>query len=548
MKRAGNVLKGLIALAVLAGLGWAAWAFWLRSDETAQAQNDLSQVFTVRRGDISASVSATGEVYARQQKQLAFNVSGIPLTEVHVTMGQSVKAGEVLARIDTSTLKGALDKAEANYLTAEDALEKAQNPYTETDLRRLEAAVTQAQYNLDSARQNLEDLLDPDLAAAERKVREARASLLTAQDSLASLKADPSVQENIEYLQWQYNELEVQHGQLLNNSNPSEKQQDYLWLVRNQLLDAREALARAKIQAQLDLLKAEHEVTAAEDALADAREALADLQDGPEPDDVTTARNAVAQAEYDLKRAQEELETAKAGPDATAIKRAQAQYDSAKATYEEAQLALAGVTLVAPFDGTVTKVNAEVGDLVSPSLAVVTVADLTDLRVRASIDETKITQIEVGQAVEITFDAFPGQKFQGQVLEVPLEGSLVNNVVVYTVVISLDDASEVALKPGMTANLTIKVGEKTDVLLVPAMAVKQSTEGAVVSVQEADGTVANVPVQIGLSDGTYVEIVRGLNEGDLVMVEYQEQEEQQGFFGPGGGGAPPPMAAPGGAP
>jgi len=88
----------------------------------------------------------------------------------------------------------------------------------------------------------------------------------------------------------------------------------------------------------------------------------------------------------------------------------------------------------------------------------------------------------------------------------------------------------------MTANLNIVVGRRENALLVPAMAVQQGEEGNVVMVQDTpQGTAVATPVQVGLSDGTYVEIVSGLIEGDRVLVQYQATQQQ--FPGFGGGGA-----------
>jgi HlyD family secretion protein len=124
------------------------------------------------------------------------------------------------------------------------------------------------------------------------------------------------------------------------------------------------------------------------------------------------------------------------------------------------------------------------------------------------------------------------------VLEVPLEGSLVQNVVSYEVPVSLEGADGVALRSGMTANLSIVVGRRQDVLLVPALAVQQGEDGDVVLVQDTPhGAAVATRVEVGLSDGTYVEVLRGLNEGDQVVVEYQASTQQMGQFrGVGGFG------------
>jgi len=177
-----------------------------------------------------------------------------------------------------------------------------------------------------------------------------------------------------------------------------------------------------------------------------------------------------------------------------------------------------------------------VGDLVSSNTIVVTLADLSNLRVRAIVDETDISQVEIGQEAEITFDAFPGHRFSGQVLEVPLQGKLTQNIVTYEVPVSLEGAEGVSLKPGMTANLRIVVGRRENVLLVPAMAVQQGEQGNVVMIQDSpQGPVVQTQVAVGLSDGTYVEVKLGLNEGDRVVVEYQPTEQRAAGFREFGG-------------
>ncbi|MGQ9714220.1 MAG: ATP-binding cassette domain-containing protein [Anaerolineae bacterium] len=143
------------------------------------------------------------------------------------------------------------------------------------------------------------------------------------------------------------------------------------------------------------------------------------------------------------------------------------------------------------------------------------------LQALAYVDETEISQVEVGQTAEITFDAFPGKKFTGKVLEVPPQGSLVGNVVTYEVPVSLEGTEGVPLKPGMTANLRIVVGRRENTLLVPTMALEQMDAGYGARVVELDGSQVVVPVEVGLSDGVYTEVLQGLNEGDQVIVQIQ---------------------------
>jgi len=479
MQRLKRLLKWLVLVLLVAMAGTAGWMFWTRNQ--APQTTSLTQVVTVERGNLTATIAPTGEVYAPRQEELTFDVNKIELTELNVAPGQQVKAGDVLARIDTEALERAVTQAEANLIIAQNELEKAQNPYTDLDLVGAQRAVTQAEVALENAEKNL-----------------------------IVVQNDSDNAQRIRDLEYEVNWYETNYGESLRKYERGQITKERLDLDFNNLMTAKERLETALIEREIDL---------------------------------ANAQDQVAQAEYNLQKAQETLAEILAGPDPDEVEVAQAKVTSAQAALEDAQDALEAATMIAPFDGTVISTGAEVGDLVYSTTIVVTLADLSNLRVRAFVDETDISQVEVGQEVEITFDAFPGQKFQGQVLEVPLQGTLSQNVLTYEVPLSLEGPEGVSLKPGMTANLKIVVGRRENVLLVPALAVQQGEEGNVVMVQDSpQGPAVQTPVEVGLSDGLYVEVVRGLNEGDQVVIEYQPAEEEMGGFFmmrgglPGGGG------------
>jgi len=536
----------MLLLAVVGGLVWGGITLSNRRNAAATESTTTSYAVAAERGDLVASITPTGEVYAPRSAALTVDVTRLPLTELNVVAGEQVTQGEVLARIDPSSLERAVDQAKANLLSAEDALEEAKNPYTSLDKQRAELSVDQAGTSLQEAKEDLYDLQHPDMETAEQEVQDAIRDLAQAQDDLATLKSTATAQQGqIDTLQWLYNEAVAAHGRLVEKNDASEVGQDRLLVAYNAMMDAQDTLEAAKVQAELSLLVAENQVQVAQDTLSDAKGTLADLRDGVSPLELAQAADRLAQAEYNLARAQADRDEVAAGPDENAIKSAQANYDAAVAALEQAEATLASAAVVAPFDGTVVSVGAEVGDLVSAGTVIVTVADLTELRVQATIDETEISQVQVGQEVEITFDAFTGYTFQGKVLEVPLQGTLSQSIVTYAVPISLEGTQGVDVKSGMTANLTIITGESKNALLIPVLAVQQGDSGDVVVVQNADGTEAETPVQIGLGNGTYVEVLRGLYEGDQVVVTYDTSEDDSMFgFGPGfaveiSGDAPP---------
>ena len=546
--RLKRIVLWALGLAVAGGLVWGGATLLKRRSAALEESAAPSYTVAVQRGDLVASIAPTGEVYAPRSAELTVDVTRLPVIEVNVVPGEQVTQGEVLARIDPSSLQRAVDQAKANLLSAEDALEEAKSPYTALDRQRAGLEVAQAATALAEARGDLEELESPDLEKAQEAVDEATRDLGQARDDLTALKNDTAPQKEIEDLQYAFNEAQVAHGVLLEKGDTSEKGQDSLLVAYNAMMDAQEALESAKLQAELSLLAAEHEVQATQDTLSDAREALDGLRAGASALEMAQARDAVAQAEYDLAEAQAGLDEIDDGPDENDIRSAEATYEAAVAALAEAEATLGAADVAAPFDGTVVSVGVEAGDLVSAGTVIVTLADLTELRIEAAIDETEISQVKAGQDVTITFDAFAGYTFQGKVLEVPLQGTLSNNIVTYAVPISLEGTEGVAIKSGMTANLAIIVGRVEGALLVPILAVQQGDSGDVVLVPEPDGTTVETPVEVGLGNGTYVEVLRGLNEGDQVVVVYDTPEDDSGFgfvfeFG---GEMPPDGALPGG--
>ncbi len=514
-----NWKRWVVAALLIAVAGGGFFALRSRKNSSA-ASSTYTQDFTVARGNLVASISPTGEVSPVKQVALSVDVTKLELIELNVTSGQKVPKGTVLARVDSSSLERAVEQDKADLLSAEEALDKAKNPYSELEREKAELDVAQAEAALQEAQ----------LDSVDKALQQAKYNLQSAQLNLAIARHSSTAGKTVRDLQYTV----AWHERKLSNLQ-SQLQQGKV--DRATVDEEAEALAEAQAKLETAQANARSTLTSAEDKVAEAEEALAQLQGGSSALSVLQIRNKVAQAEYNLAKAKDNLATILAGPDAKTVQLAQARYEAAQATLEKAQETLEAATIVAPFDGTVIAVGAEVGDLVSSGTSIVTLADLSGLEVIASVDETDISQVEVGQKAQISFDALTGRTFSGKVLEVPLEGTLAQNVVSYEVRFSLESAEDADLLPGMTANVNIVTGQKQNVLLVPLLAIQQGDTGDVVLVRDSTtGTTATAPVQVGLNDGTYVEIVRGLIEGDVVEVQYEATTEQQGLGTGGLGG------------
>ncbi|MDX2030241.1 MAG: efflux RND transporter periplasmic adaptor subunit [Blastocatellia bacterium] len=158
-----------------------------------------------------------------------------------------------------------------------------------------------------------------------------------------------------------------------------------------------------------------------------------------------------------------------------AIKQAQAQVQQTSATLRLAEVNLSHTTIHSPIDGVVVSRNVDVGQTVAASLqapTLFTIAnDLTLMQVIANIDQADIGVINSANRIGFTVDAFPGQQFNGKISQIRLNPQNVQNVVTYNVVIDVSNP-ELKLKPGMTANLTVTIAERNDVLKVPNAALR----------------------------------------------------------------------------
>ncbi len=168
-----------------------------------------------------------------------------------------------------------------------------------------------------------------------------------------------------------------------------------------------------------------------------------------------------SQLNYD--NALSSFETSKA-----ALKQAQANLDNAKVNLDYA-------TIYAPIDGVIIDRKVNVGQTVNAGMSSPTLFqianDLARMQVQATIDEADIGKIDIGQEVTFTVDAFPDDRFNGTIYQVRLAPSVTQNVVNYVVIIDVQN-EKLKLMPGMTANVKIKVAEKTSILRVPNMALR----------------------------------------------------------------------------
>jgi multidrug resistance efflux pump len=410
---------------------------------------------------------ASGTVLPARWASLSFEAGG-RLGELQVEEGQEVAAGELLALVDAPDLehgvaqaRAALASAEAQLAQVKAGARPGEIMAAEAQVQAAEAALAGAQAAVSTAEANLQAA-----QAAAPSAEAAQAALAAAEAELARLRAGPR-QEAIAV-------AEAQVQQAATELSFAQSQFDRFGEgAAKELRYQRDAAAAAHntAQAQLTLAKAQatrEEIAIAEAAVAAARAQLAQAEAGDEATEaqvtsaeagVEAAQAQVASAEAGVAQAKAQLDLLRAGATPEEIAAVQAQVDQAQAALAQAEGARDKARLHAPFTGTVGQVLARQGELLAPGWPVIILGDLGHLRVETTdLRETDVAKVAVGQTVEVTFDALPGEVWQGAVTRIAPMSTVEQGSTNYTAIVELDRVDP-RLRWGMTAFVNIAVGQ-----------------------------------------------------------------------------------------
>lgn len=473
----------LIVLLVVVAVG-AGWFLYARADNGGTEAGLPADITTapVVRDTFEATVSATGSMLAERTQRLSFATSGT-VAEVLVAEGDTVERDQPLARLDDTNLALSVRQAQAALAIAEAQLARTQAGPSAEEIAAAEAS----------------------LAISQVGVRTAEAGVAAARANLSRVQSGATAEE-----------LAIAERRV-------EEAKNALWGVQAQrdAICGRVGLAAS----QADCDQAQASVQRSEESVRIAELQLQQLQAGARSSDVAAAQAQLDQALSQLEsaraqvaRAEAELARIRRGASPEEVAIAEAQVAQAQVNVEIAEQRLADAELRAPASGRIADLNLLVGDTVAPGTPVATLVDTDRFHVLVNIDETEIGQIEVGQDVRVTLDAYPDLVLQGEVSRVSLSGTNVQGIVVYEVRVDIqDELQDAALRPLMTAAADIIVARKPDALLVSSRALRRDAQGRYVEVVE-DGVLKRVDVQVGASNTEFIEVLDGLEEGQQVVV------------------------------
>lgn len=582
----------LIALAATAGIGYLAY------QRLAPAPPLIERnTARVTRGDLVAGVSSTGTVVSTATSRLVFKETG-RVAEVLVKVGDTVEAGQVLARQDTADLQLAIDQARANLQASQARLAATRAGPSTQEIVAAEAALEAAQARLDlmlggsrpeeivAARASLGSATikiqwleagpdSKDVRTAQASIRNAQANLESARAKLQQVLAGPAqadlVAAETSLTKAQADRANAQANATKVRTNPTPQPLDAIVAADQGIVaaDATVKAAEAKLQqlragpTQADVVAAQNAVLVAENNVRLEETRLQQLLAGPDQAELAAARASAAQAQNALALKVTPYTDAEILAQEQAIKQAQANLEAKRLPYSDADILsaragvvkaeadlatalnnLAGAALLAPFDGVVSAVNLSIGEIATTAgtnPSSVTVVDPSQVRVDVQVDEADIAQIAAGAPARLTFDALPGRTFQGAVSAVAPAGSLTQGVVGYQV--SIDLESPRGVRPGMTAIAEIIHDQRSNVLVVPNRAISRQGRERFVDLVTPTGAERR-KVEVGMTSDQSTEILAGLEEGDEVVLPQTQARAaiprgargQFGGEGFGGGG------------
>ncbi|MDO9591990.1 MAG: efflux RND transporter periplasmic adaptor subunit [Erysipelotrichaceae bacterium] len=185
---------------------------------------------------------------------------------------------------------------------------------------------------------------------------------------------------------------------------------------------------------------------------------------------------------------------------------------------KDAERDLSDTVLTSPIEGKVLAINAKSGEMVNSATELFLISDASGLAITSLVSELDVATVEIGQRVELEFEALEGQIFKGQVLSIdPLAKTNASGLVNYTVRIEMDEPSD-KIMDGMSCNVSYILRKKEDILIIPNASVKMFDGKQTVEVKTETGDLVARQVSTGLTDGFNVEVIQGLESGEVVII------------------------------
>ena len=525
---------------------------------TTKKSKPAYEFIVAEKRDLIQKVSVVGRVRPAESVDLAFEAAG-KISQVHVDVADSVKAGQLLVQLENRELSAQLMQVTANLEAEQARLRELQEGTRPEEIQIAETKVLNAQRALEAVAQNLENVrnkadadlqktYDDGLTATQTAVIMGKTALLTLTDiqyahfvgndqdstTIANAKAQAvaALLGAEDAGRWVTDFLSTLEGGAFGTvqvaiDNPSHTTTDEaLTETLDGLSKVKDALGSVPVgvltSTEKTNLGVEKNNITSQLAILSAKQQEVAVQKATNVSAITSAEAQVTDAQNTDKAAQDDLVLKKAGTISEKILAQAATVKSAEASVQKFQAQIAKTTLLAPISGIVTRQDAKVGEIVSAGTSIVFLISEAAFEIEAKVPEADIAKIHVGNQGEVTLDAYgPGLVFDVTVVAIDPAETIIEGIATYKTTLQFikEDAR---IKSGMTANIDMLTGKREGIIAIPQRALIRRDGNTRVRILDGE-TIREVEVKIGLrgSDGN-IEIIEGINQGDQVIIFQNE--------------------------
>jgi len=464
------------------------------SESTSTTSTGPGNMFQMMQGNSDTSDTS----YTRE----------IEIEDVFVTEGQQIYEGDALFSVTQESVDSIKTDLEADEQSAKLALGELE---TSQKLSRLEAQHTK-----------------------ETNVVNGQFSQKTYDDTVFDLnvtyvsKQNEIRDTNEEITEWQTElaELQIQYSEALNILENAEYAVDtmdnnaiYLYMKQ---LEARDDAKEQVESMEQEIETLETNIEEGQESIQsltyEMNQAYRDLETGTIEAQITYEEQAATGNQA------QELYDVTIGYLDAALKSAQTDYTDASDKLNEFNAYIIDNTVYAAYDGVITEIAVAKGDALSSAQTLITLNNQDDITIDIDLTEEQLETIEEEGKVNISIDAYPDTVFEGSIIEVgDAETDSSTGEITYTVTVLLSGELS-GLFEGMTCDVTFITKETKEVLYVANRAVYREGTKSYVKMKQEDGTIVEREIVTGFSDGVSVEVIEGLSEGDVVLIESMVSE------------------------
>ena len=500
------VRRLVIILVVVALL--AAWLFSTLSSAGRQLTSALYLPATVDVGDITVQVSGTAVMEPNRSHRVTALVTG-EILDSPFQVGDTVEKGDVLYRIASSDL--------------------------ETSIAQAELSVAQAQLSYDSLLATLEDsALTATDAGVVSKLYVEEGDYVTAGTPVADIVDRDTMTLELPFHRADVQSVQVGQAAVVSVTGTTEQLTGTVTAVSalDEVAAGGAITRRVTIQVANPgaLTDASTGSATVNGAACAASGTFAYAAQSTVSARTTGTLAGLSVSEGDRVAKGQLLGVYDNDSAATQAENARLALESAQLALDNARDQLDNYTITAPISGTIVEQNYQAGDTLEAGAGYLAVLfDLTSLTFDMNVDELYIAQVREGQEVSVTAEALDGVVFTGHVETVNINGTTAGGVTSYPVTVVLDGDTD-GLLPGMNVSADILVETAENVLRIPVGAVQRGNTVLVagpedfdkegnLSISDPETDLSSVPVELGRNDDDYIEVLSGLSEGDVVVIE-----------------------------